>query len=67
VLLASRRVEVLDEVRAGLAHPDNAASIALDYLDPASIKAALEDVGTIDHVLVSAVADENRKRGPFWS
>ena len=37
----------------------------MDYLDPESVTAALADVVDIDHVLVSAVADENKKRGPF--
>ena len=65
VLLASRRTEALEAVRAALARPDDAAAIAMDYLDPASIEAGLADASTIDHVLVSAVADENRKRGAF--
>ena len=65
VLLASRTIDKLEQVRAGLAHPDDARAIAMDYLDPASVKAGLEDVRGIDHVLVSAVADENRKRGAF--
>ena len=65
VLLASRRVEALEAVRATLARPGDASVIAIDYLDPASIEAGLADAGTIDHVLVSALADENAKRGAF--
>ena len=65
VLLASRTMGKLEEVRAGLPQPDEARSIALDYLDPQSIEDGLGDLDGIDHVLVSAVADENRKRGPF--
>lgn len=65
VILASRTLSKLEEVRAGLARPDGARALALDYLDPASVTDALADVGPIDHVLVSAVADENKKRGAF--
>ena len=35
----------------------------MNYLDLASIEAGLAGAGTIDHLLVSAVADENAKRG----
>ena len=63
VLLASRRPEALEAVRAGLARPADAATIAMDSLDLASIGAGLAGASTIDHLLVSAVADENAKRG----
>ena len=65
VLLASRTMDKLEGVRAGLPRSDDARSIAMDYLDPRSIEKGLNNLGGIDHVLVSAVADENRKRGPF--
>ncbi len=65
VILASRTMDRLEKVRAGLARPDNARSVAMDYLDPASVIQALADMGTIDHVMISAVADENKKRGAF--
>ena len=65
VILASRTLPKLEEVRASLPYPDHAPSIAMDYLDPVSVTAGLADVDDIDHVLVSAVADENKKRGPF--
>lgn len=65
VILASRTLDKLEEVRASLPHPDDARSIAMDYLDPASVEAALSGLDGIDHVLVSAVADENKKRGLF--
>ena len=65
VVLASRTMGRLEEVRVSLPRPDNARSVAMDYLDPASVAAGLADVYDIDHVLVSAVADENKKRGPF--
>ena len=65
VLLASRSLDALETVRETLASPDAARSIAMDYLDPRSIAGALGGVEGIDHVLVSAVADENKKRGAF--
>jgi NAD(P)-dependent dehydrogenase (short-subunit alcohol dehydrogenase family) len=37
----------------------------MDYLDPSSVREALSSVRQIDHVLVSAAADENKKRGAF--
>lgn len=65
VLLASRSAEALAATRNSL--DDSAAStiLAIDYLDPASVAAALADVERIDHVMIPAVADENRKRGRF--
>lgn len=65
VILSSRSPTSLERVRGALARPDDARAIAMDYLDPASVRDALRDAREIDHVLVSAVADENRKRGPF--
>ena len=65
VILASRTLERLEAVRRALPEPGRAESAAMDYLDPGSVAAALEGKGTLDHVLVSAVADENRKRGAF--
>ena len=65
VVLASRTLPKLEAVRASLPRPEAARSVALDYLDPSSIDAALTGVAGIDHVLVSAVADENAKRGAF--
>lgn len=65
VILSSRTLASLENVRAGMDRPDDARSIAMDYLDPESVREALAGVERIDHVLISAVADENRKRGAF--
>jgi NAD(P)-dependent dehydrogenase (short-subunit alcohol dehydrogenase family) len=65
VVLCSRTQSSLESVRATLARPDDARSIAMDYLDPSSVREALSSVRQIDHVLVSAAADENKKRGAF--
>lgn len=65
VVLASRTLPKLEQIRAALPRPDDAQALVMDYLDPASVETALASAGTIDHVLVSAVADENKKRGPF--
>jgi NAD(P)-dependent dehydrogenase (short-subunit alcohol dehydrogenase family) len=65
VILSSRSLTGLERVRGTLARPDDARAIAMDYLDPASVRDALRHVREIDHVLVSAVADENKKRGAF--
>lgn len=65
VILASRSKDALEKVRETLPHPGNAVSIAMDYLDPQSIRDGLTDVDRIDHIMVSAVADENKKRGAF--
>ncbi|MBV6657326.1 MAG: SDR family oxidoreductase [Devosiaceae bacterium] len=65
VVLASRSFDALEAVRMTLPHPDRAQSVAMDYLNPASIDAAIAQLGPIDHVMVSAVADENKKRGAF--
>lgn len=65
VLLASRTVSTLESIREQLPDPSRAAVLPMDYLDPESIAAALKNTGNVDHVLISAVADENKKRGPF--
>ncbi len=65
VILASRSAARLEAVRDGLPNPDRARIVPMDYLDPTSVATALADVPRIDHVLISAVADENAKRGPF--
>ena len=65
VILSSRTKEKLEAVAAELPHPSSARIAAFDYLDAASIEVALKDVESIDHVVISAVADENAKRGKF--
>ena len=65
VILASRSADALCSVRAALDHPDKAEIITFDYLDAAAVLAALAPVKRIDHVVIPAVADENKKRGAF--
>lgn len=65
VVLASRSVDALAKVRAALERPADAEVIAFDYLDAEAVRAALECIDRIDHVVIPAVADENKKRGPF--
>ena len=65
VVLVSRSRDKLEAVRRGLKHPDNAKSIVADYLNRTALDAAFADVKTLDHVAIPAVADENKKRGPF--
>ena len=65
VLLASRTRAGLEAIRDRLADPSRAAVLPMDYLDPASVEDALKNVRNVDHVLISAVADENKKRGAF--
>lgn len=60
VLLASRTRESLEAVRNQLPDPKRAQVLPMDYLDPTSIQHALKNVSNVDHVLVSAVADENK-------
>lgn len=63
ILLASRTRQSLEAVRDQLVDPSRAAVLPMDYLDPASVQGALKNVRNVDHVLISAVADENKKRG----
>lgn len=65
VILSSRTKGTLEAVAAELPNPSSAQIAAFDYLDAESIKAGLTDVESIDHVVISAVADENAKRGQF--
>ncbi len=65
VLLASRTRSTLEAVRDRLADPSRAAVLPMDYLEPDSVNSALTNVRNIDHVLISSVADENKKRGAF--
>jgi NAD(P)-dependent dehydrogenase (short-subunit alcohol dehydrogenase family) len=65
VVLASRSAGPLEKVREGLAHPKAARVATFDYLDAKATRAALVPIERIDHVVIPAVADENKKRGAF--
>lgn len=64
-ILVSRSMDKLEAVRATLPHPENARSIAADYLDREALNAAFSEVGSIRHIVIPAVANENKKRGAF--
>ncbi len=65
VILVSRSIDKLEAVRQSLPHPDRARSIAADYLDRAALDTAFADLDAVHHVVIPAVADENKKRGAF--
>lgn len=65
VLLASRSRTPLEQVRDSLVHIGASEILTFDYLDTASISRALDGNRRIDHVVIPAVADENKKRGGF--
>jgi len=67
LILISRSYDTLEGVRQSLPHPERAQSIAADYLDRSRLDTALADIESVDHVVVPAVADENKKRGAFQS
>lgn len=65
VILTSRSEDKLEAVRSTLDNPDAATAIAADYLNADSLANALKGIERIDHVVIPAVADENKKRGAF--
>jgi len=65
VIMSSRSSDALDRIAQDLPEPSRATVAAFNYLDPASIAAALSDIESIDHIIIPAVADENKKRGAF--
>lgn len=64
-VLASRSADGLRATQAGLAHPEASGLAVFNYLDAPATVAALVVFDRIDHVVVTAVADENKKRGAF--
>lgn len=65
VVLSSRSASKLEEVRAGLARPEEAEVVSLDYRDRGAVREALDGLERVDHLVTPAVADENKKRGRF--
>jgi NAD(P)-dependent dehydrogenase (short-subunit alcohol dehydrogenase family) len=65
VVLSSRSASKLEEVRAGLARPEEAEVVPFDYRDREAVRDALGGLERLDHLVVPAVADENKKRGRF--
>jgi NAD(P)-dependent dehydrogenase (short-subunit alcohol dehydrogenase family) len=61
VVMASRSI---DKLRQAASHVVGAPDlVALDMLDPGAVRRALSALGTIDHLVLTAVADENQRRG----
>lgn len=65
VILSSRSWEPLEKIRVGLDDPLAASIMTFDYLNANAVRAAIAPVERIDHVVITAVADENKKRGSF--
>ncbi|MFN3945248.1 MAG: SDR family oxidoreductase [Allosphingosinicella sp.] len=65
VILSSRSADALAKVQAELDHPAEADVVAFDYRDVEAVRLALSPFERIDHVVIPAVADENKKRGAF--
>ncbi|MEO1657948.1 MAG: SDR family oxidoreductase [Pseudomonadota bacterium] len=65
VILMSRSRDKLEDVRSGLSSPDAATIAAADYLNADELARALDGVDVVDHAVIPAVADENKKRGAF--
>jgi NAD(P)-dependent dehydrogenase (short-subunit alcohol dehydrogenase family) len=65
VVLASRSAHKLQQVRATLADPQRAEVIELDYLDATQVRERLGHLAQVHHLVIPAVADENKKRGRF--
>ncbi len=63
VVMASRTASTLQAAAAEI--EGDVASIVTDMLDPASIAALFESVGELDHLVVTAVADEVKNRCRF--
>lgn len=65
LILVSRSLDKLEDVRRTLPHPEKARSIAVDYLNKEALEKAFADIERVHHVIIPAVADENKKRGAF--
>ena len=65
LILVSRSFDKLEAVRLALPNPDKARSIAVDYLNKDALEKAFADIERVHHVVIPAVADENKKRGAF--
>jgi len=63
VIIASRNPEKLSKAVNQI--QGRVSSIVLDYLDRQSIEEAFEQIDGFDHLVLTAVANENSKRGKF--
>ncbi len=63
VVMASRTASKLEEAVASVT--GDARGVPTDMLDPASIASLFDEVGELDHLVVTAVADEVKYRSRF--
>lgn len=63
VIICSRSAEKLEQARQAIV--GEVESVAFDMTDPASVNQAFEQISSLDHLVATAVADENKKRGRF--
>jgi NAD(P)-dependent dehydrogenase (short-subunit alcohol dehydrogenase family) len=63
VFICSRSAEKLEQARQTIS--GDVEAIVFDMTDPMSVNRAFEQIGTLDHLVATAVADENKKRGRF--
>jgi NAD(P)-dependent dehydrogenase (short-subunit alcohol dehydrogenase family) len=63
VILCSRSAEKLERARITLS--GSAETSAFDMLNSSEVEQAFVGIGTLDHLLLTAVADENARRKPF--
>ena len=65
VVLASRSLASLHAVQQSLPYPDSSTVVELDYLNRTMVHDRLASIKQVDHLVIPAVADENKKRGRF--
>jgi NAD(P)-dependent dehydrogenase (short-subunit alcohol dehydrogenase family) len=63
VVICSRSAEKLEQSRQTI--QGDVEAIAFDMTDLTSVNQAFEQIGSLDHLVATAVADENKKRGRF--
>jgi NAD(P)-dependent dehydrogenase (short-subunit alcohol dehydrogenase family) len=62
VIISSRSPEKL--VEAAKSIPNKVETQAVDMLDEQAVRALAKAIGQIDHIVLTAVADENKRRAP---
>jgi NAD(P)-dependent dehydrogenase (short-subunit alcohol dehydrogenase family) len=63
VIICSRSAEKLEQAQQTI--QGDVDVIAFDMTDPMSVNRAFEQIGSLDHLAATAVADENKKRRRF--
>ncbi|WNN92345.1 SDR family NAD(P)-dependent oxidoreductase [Gloeocapsopsis dulcis] len=63
VVMSSRSIDKLNQAMASVS--GQVEAISADILNEASINSLFEQVGKFDHLVVTAVADENLLRSPL--